>query len=161
MPHPSVPEWSGEELVYLSPGVANNYFGYKMRHERNWDELDFGFQMGARVALQDGESAPHAAPYASPVAASAAVKEMGLELGADIVGVAHLDPKYVYKDHDVPHRFAVVIACGMDLDEILQVPRIESNAEYLRIYDQCSRIAVEVARLLRERGYPARAHNCP
>ena len=158
MPHPSVPEWSGEELVYLSPGAANNYFGYKMRHERNWDELDFGFRMSARVALQDGEPAPNAAPYANPAAASAAVKEMGVELGADLVGVTPLDPKYVYKGHDLPHRFAVVIACAMDMDEILQVPRIESNAEYLRIYDRCSSIAVEMARMLRERGYPARAH---
>ena len=158
MSHPSVPEWSGEELVYLSPGGANGYFGYQMRHERNANELDFGVRTGERTALQDGEPAPEQVDLGDRTAAASVVKDLAHELGADIVGITLLDPKYVYKDHDVPHKFAVVVACAMDPLEIFQAPRIETNAEYLRVYDQCSQIAVQLSIRLREMGYPARAH---
>ena len=53
---------------------------------------------------------------------------------------------------------AIVLAVAMDMDEILQVPRPESNAEYIRVYDEVSRIAVTLASHIRQRGYASRAH---
>jgi epoxyqueuosine reductase len=158
VPHPSVPEWSGEELVYLSPGRANNYFGYQMRHERSANELDFGVRTEERTALQDGKPAQEQVDLGDRAAAATMVKSLTYDLGADLVGITPLDRKYVYKGHDVPHAFAIVIACAMDPLELFQAPRIETNTEYLRVYDQCSQIAVQLSISLRELGYPARAH---
>ncbi len=42
--------------------------------------------------------------------------------------------------------------------EILKLPRPETNVEYIRVYELLSRLGVELAEWIRDRGYPARAH---
>jgi epoxyqueuosine reductase len=158
MPPPVLPEWSGEQLVYLTPTQSVNRFGYTMVHDRTADELRFLQSALDRVPLQDGEPAPERVPFPDPATAAAAVKQWAREAGADMVGITAVDRRWVYRGEDLPHRAAVVIAVAMDYEAFRDAPRAETNAEVLRVYDEVGRIAVLVARRIRERGYPARAH---
>lgn len=162
MPRPVIDEWNGERLVYLSPGQALAKFGYRgpgSRPDTTDAEREYFANIDGRVPLQDGEPSPEVLPYASAASASDAMKALAKVQGADLVGVTPVDPHYVYEGHEwAAQGNAIVIVVAMDLDEILQVPRPESNAEYIRVYDAVSRIAVDVATFIRGRGYAARAH---
>lgn len=161
MARPVLPEWSGEKLVYVTPHETCEKFGYPgpgVRSDVTPEEVHYFGSVAERVPLQDGEVAPERFEFPDPVAASEAIKAYANDLGADLVGVTHVDPHYVYEGKELTHRQAVVLAMAMDLEEILQVPRVEANVEYLRVYDKLSRAGVALARHLRSLGYPARAH---
>ena len=162
MPRPVIDEWSGERLIYLSPSQALAKFGYRgpgSRPDATDAEREYFANIDERVPLQDGEPSPVRSPYPSAAEAASAMKALAAELGAGLVGVTPVDPQYVYEGHEwAAQGNAIVIAVAMDMDEILQVPRPESNAEYIRVYDEVSRIAVDLAWHIRQRGYAARAH---
>jgi epoxyqueuosine reductase len=159
---PILPEWSGERLVYVSPRETLHRFGYPSMAERHGvtpREEELYALIEGRLDLQDGEPAPGRRDFGGPAEAAAWVKERALELGADLVGIAAVDPRYVYDGYDLSHGFAIVLAIAMDYEgELLKVPRPESNAEYLRVYEALSRVGVELAGELRAAGYAARAH---
>ena len=85
-------------------------------------------------------------------------KEVAKRWGADLVGITYVDQYHVYKGEDVPHKYAIVIAVAMDYDAISQSPSRVSSEETLRVYDVTGRIATELVKHVRSRGYPARAH---
>lgn len=162
MTRPTLPEWSGEPLVYVSPRQVVARFGYPplaSRGDVTAREVELYGKLEARVPFQDGETAAERRDLGDPSAAAALVKERARELGAELVGIARVDPHYVYDGFDLAHGFAIVMAMPMDYEgELLQVPRPESNAEYLRVYEALSRAGVELARELREAGWASRAH---
>lgn len=161
MARPVLREWSGERLVYVSPHGVCEKFGYPgpgVRADVTPDEVRYFGAVAGRVPLQDGEVAAERADLGGPAAAAEHVKAAARELGADLVGIARVDPYYVYEGRELPHRYAVVVGMAMDLEEILQVPRVEANVEYLRVYEALGRLNVELARRIRAHGYPARAH---
>jgi epoxyqueuosine reductase len=155
-------EWSGEKLVYISVRDLMNRLGYQGLSQRNEipeAERRYMSAIEARVPLQDGEVAARRDDPGSPAEAADRIKSRVLELGADMVGITRVDPHYVYEGFDHAHEFAVVFAIAMDYEgELLNVPRPESNVEYIRVYEALSRVGVELAAELREAGYRARAH---
>ena len=159
---PVLPEWSGEKLIYVSPRETLNKLGYLSLSDRGdstSEELDLLAEIEERVPLQDGEASARRQDIGTPVEASTKIKSLAREFGADMVGITRVDPKYVYDGFDSAHEFAVVFAIAMDYEgEILQLPRKESNVEYLRVYEGLSRVGVEVALEIRAMGYAARAH---
>lgn len=108
--------------------------------------------------MQDGPPSPDRQDVDEPAILTEELKARTLELGADLVGVTRVDPHYIYESREVPHRFAFVFAMAMDLEEILQVPRVEANVEFLSVYERMSGVGVELAATIRALGYPARAH---
>jgi Pyruvate/2-oxoacid:ferredoxin oxidoreductase delta subunit len=161
MSRPVLPEWAGETLVYLSPRETINRMGYQAPSQRADllpHEIEHFRRIDERVPEQDGEPAPVRAAPGSPERAAAELKERAAALGAGMVGITAVDPRYVYAGHDVPHAHAVMIAVALQMEEVLQMPRPESNAEHIRAYDEAGRIVVELARWIRGLGYPARAH---
>ncbi len=156
---PVIPEWSGKELIYLHPVQAAQKFGYQIEYWKGTaEEKRYTRSSLARVPLQDGETASEQVEFSDAATATAAVKEVALKLGADLVGVTHVDQYYVYKGQNVPHKYAIVIAIAMDYGEIALAPGPETNAEVMRVYDAVSRVAVELAQHIRDLGYVARAH---
>ena len=159
---PIFPEWSGEKLIYVSPRDVLNKLGYvglSQRDDVTPAEIGFLAAIDERVPLQDGEPADPPRETVSRTDASEKIKALARELGADMVGITPVDPNYVYEGFDLTHEFAVVFAIAMDYEgELLQVPRKESNIEYLRVYEALSRVAVRLAQAIREMGYAARAH---
>ena len=162
MSRPVLPEWSGEKLLYVSPRQALNKLGYPSLSERGEitpAEIALFAEIEGRVPLQDGEVAARCQELGAPADASARIKSLACELGADMVGITRVDPSYVYDGCDVIDGFAVVFAIAMDYEgEILQLPRQESNIEYLRVYEALSRVGVQLAQEIRSLGYAARAH---
>jgi epoxyqueuosine reductase QueG len=162
MSRPVFEEWSGEQLVYVSPRAALNKVGYlsdAQRGEVRPAEQELFARIEARVPLQDGEPAANRRELGTPEQASATVKELARALGADMVGIAPVDPHYVYDGVDGLGGFAIVFAIAMDYEgELLELPRPETNVEYIRVYELLSRLGVELARWLRDRGHAARAH---
>lgn len=161
MARPVLEEWRGERLRYLSPRETINRFGWQAPSQRDDllpAEIRYFEELEARVPAQDGPVAPERAPFTDEAEATAAVKQRALEFGADLVGVTRVDERYVYEGCTVPHAYAAVLAVAMDYDEILELPRPETQEEFIRVYNECSRIAVELAAWIRALGYAARAH---
>lgn len=157
-----LPEWSGEKLVYVSPRQVLNKLGYRSVSDRGAippREVELAAGIAERVPLQDGEVAARREELGTPADASARIKALAAELGADMVGITAVDRDYVYDGFELAHGFAIVFAIAMDYEgEILELPREETNIEYLRVYEALSRVGVELAREIRGLGYAARAH---
>jgi Pyruvate/2-oxoacid:ferredoxin oxidoreductase delta subunit len=117
-------------------------------------------RMFGRIPLQDGPVAdpPDSKPPADAAAMTNLVATWAHELGADDVGVAPVDLRYVYEGVDLPHRFAIVVAMAMDYAEIAPAPSARTNAEVMRTYAALADLSIELARRIRSLGAPARAH---
>ena len=131
------------------------YAGVKQRTPEAYQALQNALD---RAAEADGEVSPTLAEFPNAEIASVTIKERAREHGADLVGITHVDQYHVYKGEDLPHKYAIVIAVAMDYDAIKQSPTAVSNAEVMRIYDVTGGITTELAKYIRGRGYPARAH---
>ncbi len=155
----TLPEWSGAELEYVEPTQVVRSFGYDVfvneYHEEtfNWNEKTIGC-----VPEVDGEVAEPASPFANEDEAAAAIKAAATELGAAMVGITTVDPQHVYKGFDLPHRYGIVIAVPMEYDEMKHGATERHLREVIKIYAVAGRIAVELGKQIRARGYPARAH---
>lgn len=162
MSRPVFPEWSGDRLVYVSPRAVLNKVGYVSDSQRGHvlpAEAELVASIEAHVPLQAGEPAAERSELGTPAQASEQIKALARELGADMVGIAPVDPKYVYDGCATGEGFAIVFAIAMDYEgELLKLPRPETNVEYIRVYELLSRLGVELARWIRARGYQARAH---
>lgn len=122
----------------------------------------------------DGPVRPEKVPVEDPSEMSTQIKAVARFFGADLVGVAPLDPAYVYshrgRNTDLEdgrfgeeiqndHAYAVVIGRVMDYDRIKASPSFASDAETGKAYAEAAKTAVMTAGYIRELGYPARAHH--
>ena len=119
----------------------------------------------------DGKVNPHpVAPTAdNAVAMTDVIKKLVLQLGASEVGIARLNAAYVYShvgrgpepwgaSIDSHHRFAVVFTLEMDYLRVEAAPRLPITEETARQYLQGAVMSIALANLIRQLGYPARAH---
>ena len=97
------------------------------------------------------------------------IKKFARHLGADEIGIALLNPAYVYSHVgrgpevwgspiENNHRFAIVFSLEMDYEHVEQAPRPPITAESAREYLRGTFISVTLAQHIRNLGYPARAH---
>ncbi len=104
-----------------------------------------------------------------PDEASAMVKSLVLGLGADVVGIAPLDPAFVYthvgrgpepygRPIETSHTHAIVFGMEMRPAAVRQAPRLPITEESAVQYLRGAQISVSAAALLREWGWSARAH---
>ena len=84
------------------------------------------------------------------------LKDLVLEMGADQVGVAEIDPNLVFTQAgDFPHTTVIVYAMAMSYDNMADIgPR--SQAEVHRVYHALDDIGVRLAHQIAARGYSAR-----
>ena len=86
------------------------------------------------------------------------IKEKALALGATLVGVTELQPSFIDLDVDLPHKYVFAIVVEEKFEEVMKGPKaVEIEAH--RSYAAVAEIATEVARHIRELGYPALAHH--
>lgn len=153
-----LPVWSGERLTYVRPMAVIKALGYEPTY-RNHPETDARRErVYERIPDQDGPVRPVRRAPRDPRAATDLVRAWAAELGADDVGVTGVDPAYVYDGADLPHRNAVMVAMAMDYAEIAQAPSANTNGEVMRVYAALADLSIELARRIRELGFPARAH---
>jgi len=104
-----------------------------------------------------------------PGAITSQVKELTLHLGADEVGIAGLNPAYIYshvgrgpepwgQPIDTTHRYAIAFTVEMAYDNVETAPRLAITEETARAYLDAAIISIALARFIRNLGYPARAH---
>ncbi len=93
---------------------------------------------------------------------SAQVKEMVKSMGADLVGICKLDPRWKFRGVPLSHQYAVVIAEALpyrfckEYEDDLKA--MISTRAALDFYKAGGRIALFLAQSIWELGYPARAH---
>jgi epoxyqueuosine reductase QueG len=87
------------------------------------------------------------------------IKRWARELGADLVGISQVKKEYFFKGRELPHDFAVSMAMEMDYDRIETSPGPPSATEVIRVYCNLGEITMNLAKRIRELGYPAHAHH--
>jgi reductive dehalogenase len=110
----------------------------------------------------------------SPEEATARVKGFVLNLGADLVGVAEINPLWVYshrgeifhgnwedwgKEIRLDHKFAVVFAEEMALELVGTAPHTPTTIESMKNYAKGAYISTQVAAFIANLGYSATANH--
>jgi len=93
------------------------------------------------------------------------VKEFALANEADLVGVARLDPLWVFEGFEITEEWLIVLGFAHDYDEISQAPavpgRLNAVCEVGRQYTRAARAANTLRNLIREQGWPAESFPGP
>jgi epoxyqueuosine reductase QueG len=107
------------------------------------------------------------APIAAERAAGAAedwtrrVRDFALAHEADLVGVARVDPLWVFEGAAVHLPFVVALGVAMNHAELAKAPDADSPAEVARQYNRGTRAAKALANFIRAQGYEAEGHGGP
>lgn len=109
----------------------------------------------------------------SPEEAARRVKGYALQLGADLVGIAEVNPSWVYSRRGEifnnnwedwgqeidPGKFAIVFATEMRLNLICSSPHTSSTIETMRNYSRGAVISTQLAGFIANMGYSATANH--
>ena len=105
----------------------------------------------------------------TPEQFSRIIKDFSLYLGADEVGLAKLNPAWVYShvgrgpepwgsQIENNHKYAIAFTFEMDYDQVEGAPGMPITEESARQYLRATTISLALAEYIRSIGYPARAH---
>ncbi len=100
---------------------------------------------------------------------TATLTDLALVWGAKDVGIAELEPAHVYthigrgtgtwgSEIKLDHRWALAFTVEMDHRAVAQAPEAPVVAESARQYVESAKIAIQLASVIRDQGWPARAH---
>jgi hypothetical protein len=93
--------------------------------------------------------------------AAARVKEAALARESDLVGIARMNPDWVFEGYEADYAWIVVLVVAMDHEELSQAPSDRSQTEVQKQYDRGSRAAIRLAGWMREAGWDALPHGGP
>jgi len=127
----------------------------------------FEFLEDIRATVEGRTNSP-AVPV-SPAELSRRLKGLTKYLGAKLVGIAPLNPAYVYShvgrglgqygdEIHLDHTHALVFAVEMDYWMVKPAPRVTTMTESAAQYVEAAKIGIVAAYYLRALGHPARAH---
>ena len=101
----------------------------------------------------------------SPAEWAQEVKAFALANEADLVGIARLDPLWVYEGFEVAEEWLIVLGFAHDYDEISQAPavpgRLNATLEVGRQYTRAARSANSLRNFIREQGWPSESFPGP
>jgi len=92
---------------------------------------------------------------------TASVKAKALQLGANDVGVAKIDPNWAYQGWDVSFTHIIVLAIAMDYQEMRAAPDPAAGAEVVRQYTRGMKTSKALAGWLHGHGQAAQAEHGP
>jgi epoxyqueuosine reductase QueG len=107
----------------------------------------------------EGPVAPVRRDFASPADAAQHLKSKALEFGADIVGIAEIEPSDIYRGRTVTETYAVAVGQAMRWREFQVVPSREAAIECLRIYFTLGEVVIRLAAYIRSLGHPCRVEH--
>jgi epoxyqueuosine reductase len=97
-----------------------------------------------------------------PASKSAEIKAAAKSLGADLVGICKLDPRWKFRGVPLDHKYAIVIADALPYDlckeQTNDIKAMLATKVALDFYKAGGKIALFLAKGIWEQGYPARAH---
>jgi len=89
------------------------------------------------------------------------VKEFALANHADLVGVARVNPNWVFEGFTVESPWVVMLAVAMDHSELATAPETAAAVEVARQYNRGTIAARALANWIRGQGYEAEGHGGP
>ncbi len=96
---------------------------------------------------------------------SAAVKAFALANEADLVGIARIDPQWIFEGYELADPFVIVLGITMDHAILSQVPSTaehpEGQLEVAVAYNRGARAAMKLANFVRAQGWDAKPHSGP
>jgi ferredoxin len=85
------------------------------------------------------------------------VKEFALAHHADVVGIAEMQPDWVYEGFEVREQFVIVIGVAHNFEEMSEAPSVPGNnraiVEVGKQYTRAARAAAELSNYVRSQGY--------
>lgn len=94
-----------------------------------------------------------------------AVKSFALANEADLVGIARLDPLWIYDGFEIAEEWLIVLGFAHEYDQISQAPavpgRLNAACEVGRQYTRAARSANSLRNFIREQGWPAESFPGP
>jgi reductive dehalogenase len=122
----------------------------------------------SRINEVDGDVSPDKISI-SPEEANKMIKQFTLQLGADEVGIAELNPNYIYSHTAIGvnpwgseiknnHKFVIVYTLEMDYFKVQNAPEMAITEESANQYLNAQKISIALAQFIRDMGYPAKAH---
>ncbi|MCU0649176.1 MAG: 4Fe-4S dicluster domain-containing protein [Gemmatimonadaceae bacterium] len=110
-----------------------------------------------RIAASEVPLAPLAATPTPRTADewTARVRAVAREAGADAVGIAEMQPHWVFEGHEVVQRWVIVIAVRHDWEALRTAPHDPAAAEVIRQYGRGIRVAKAIASAIRGDGHDA------
>jgi ferredoxin len=128
----------------------------------------WGFSKYIRVAIKlDNRELSPISPTRvedSPENWSLRVKQAALDIGADVVGIARLDPEWVYEGEQVNEPWIIVLGSRMNYEKLNETTnrkfRISLSA-IMETYNKGHSTAVELADWIRRQGWYARGYGNP
>jgi epoxyqueuosine reductase QueG len=119
------------------------------------------------AAYTHPELVPVAQPQrtASPADFASEVKEFALAHEAGAVGIAPMDPLYVFEGYTINEPWVIILALAPDYERLKQLPSDESNGigvtEIGEQYARGTRASFALANWIRTQGYNASAYPGP
>lgn len=107
---------------------------------------------------RDGPVAPTRREVTDPAVMAEEIKAKARELGADLVGIARLQPNMIDMGVDCPHEYVICMAVHERYEVVLDGPR-GVEAETYSVYLRCARIGDAMGHYVRDMGWPALAHH--
>jgi epoxyqueuosine reductase len=98
----------------------------------------------------------------TPEAWTARLKDFALGHDADAVGIARLDPAWIYEGFEVPREpWLVMIAVEMDYEKLRQAPGIMAAHEVMIQYNRAAKACRQLAGWIVAQGYDAKTYEGP
>ncbi len=148
----------GKMLEKLPHKALQNY--YLERFEAFPALRDFHLKYGGR-GTKSPTARPETPAAGTPEDWSERVKAHARAHEGDLVGIAALDPLWVFEGYEAPEPWIVVIGVAMDHDALAKAPEIDAAVETMAQYNRGTRAARAVAAFIQEQGYQARPHGGP
>jgi Pyruvate/2-oxoacid:ferredoxin oxidoreductase delta subunit len=101
----------------------------------------------------------------SPAEWSDLVKQHALANEGDLVGIAEIDPAWIYAGYEIAEPRVIVVGVSMDYTELAQAPSSFENTRaavvVAREYNRAARACRELRNFILRQGYFARAYQGP
>lgn len=133
---------------------------YLRQFDRKPELQDFHLKYGGRGGSKPPEK-PAVPTEDTPENWARRVKEYALANEADLVGIAAVNPEWVFEGYEVAEPWILVLGVAMDHAELARAPSVESPIEVIRQYNRGTRAARAVANFIQGHGYGARPHGGP
>lgn len=156
-----------DERTRAQPGLLSMHAKFAEKFPFASTDASF-FMTGALRDAVDGNAAPKQTEYSQKQITNS-IKKLAKFYGALDVGITRLQPYHVYShigrgsgEYGAPlpldHSFAIAFTVEMDFDMVGTAPKAAITMETGKQYVEAARIAVQLAKAIRELGYEARAH---
>jgi reductive dehalogenase len=133
-----------------------------------YEELDYEDRIGRAVADASYRGCAEYEPKPFPITPpegrleiedkawmSRLIKKIGLMFGADLVRITELDQRWVYKDLEIPHKYAIVVAVQHKPSLVGLAPSYFSWASTAETYSRLKLITTQLTDTIRGLGYDA------